>query len=645
MDYSLFDSLIDSVFIINENKEILYCNESAATVADSSVRRLTKNKVFHDIITFSDKNLFTMPKGDWGKSETTNFTEVDYKTKTKSGKIQVCIQPAADNRWVVILHDVTLEETLHSKYHLQLKQKEDVILQLENAHKKLEDYSKNLEKMVDERTEELNQANLSLKAIMNSLGQGFLIFDETGTCGDIYTKACEKILESNPSGKTIIEVLNTPENEKAQIDMWIKAVFSESLPFESLKELGPDIYAHSDKKFITLDFYPIRDSKDKIINVVLVATDKTLEHEAQIAMEKEKKHSKMILKLIKNKKQFKEFLDQCIVRISDAKSESEKGIDKFDLKSSFRTLHTIEGEAGIFAAEDIRLASRSSQKLLNEMQAKFDDAKIKTFKKFTDSLDSLEAVYKSFIKSNKTTFNIIGLNKTDEIMEVKKSDISKFLKKLNSKNISNDIILQYEEIFMKESIKEILHVYNELTQNIAEKQDKLIHPIKFSGKNLKVDAKKFEPISSSLVHAFRNIIDHGLESPSERKQVSKDEYGHIEIQLSSDTDGIYMLIKDDGAGISIEKIREKLVTNFPDEKSEIESQDEEWVLQQIFRPGFSSRDEISEFSGRGVGMDAIKTSVINLGGSVNISSKKGQGTQLQLFIPHEVDLRPLAKTG
>src|SRR6185312_2471576 len=164
---------------------------------------------------------------------------------------------------VVIARDVTIEEVLHAKYHKQLE--------------KLEDYSKNLEQMVEERTREVKRANVMLNAIMNSLGQGFFAFDSQGECLDFYTKACCDILEIEPARRKVWDVLKVSESDRVTFDMWMKAIFSESLPFESLRELGPSKFSHSAGRHIQLEYFPIRGENGAVISIVVVATDKTSE--------------------------------------------------------------------------------------------------------------------------------------------------------------------------------------------------------------------------------------------------------------------------------------------------------------------------------------------------------------------------------
>lgn len=641
MDYSVFDSLIDSVFIIDANRKIVYCNEAAATLCESSVRRLSKGAVFYEVITLSDQSLYAMPEGDWGREEATPYSEIDFRTKSgKSGKVQAAIQPfyhQQERRWVVMLHDVTLEETLHIKYRAELEEKEDVIVELKKAREKLEAYSKNLEQMVEERTSELHSANRMLQAIMNSLGQGFLVFGPDGICSSIYTKACEHILEAEPAGQPIWKILKLGE-ETDQFKMWLEASFSESLPFDSLKELAPQRFNHSDEKYITLDYYPIRDEQDGITNLVLVATDRTLEHEANIALEKQKKFAQMVVKLIKNKEQFIQFIKSSREIIDDTmKSCQVVSAEAFDYLQVFRKLHTLEGEAGSFSVEPLRLAARRCQELIEPLR-KPSDSMDKVFSslksEFQASVDDLHQAHEDFLHDNREVLSVISLDDKRKV-EVAADELLKFEKALIQAGVSQALVEQFRNEFLKEPIGKYLGHMEDVSKVVAAKQGKRLKPMKFIGGDLRIDPEPLHDLFDSMVHVFRNAVDHGVEEPEVRELHGKDREGQLTISASSHVENghrwIYLTISDDGRGIDPQRIREKLIERQPN--LNVSSLSDEQVIQYIFDPGFTSRDEVSEFSGRGVGMDAVKTEVQRLGGSVHVQSELHKGSSICIKIP------------
>ena len=126
-------------------------------------------------------------------------------------------------------------------------------------------------------------------------------------------------------------------------------------------------------------------------------------------------------------------------------------------------------------------------------------------------------------------------------------------------------------------------------------------------------------------------MDHGLELPEERKAAGKNESGVVRVAMSwTNENHIRITVEDDGRGISPELVRQKVAEKGL--KFNVDVSDDQ-LMQAIFLPGFSSRDEAGEFSGRGVGMDAIKDEVTNLGGRVYVESRVGKGTRLIIDVP------------
>jgi len=621
MDYSIFDVSLDSVIVVDENRNILYCNEVAAALCNSSVQRMTREKPLYNFITFSDPEIFVMPEGTKGFDEPFPLEEVGYNVphSDMKGKVQLALQPFevdGQRQCAIYIRDVTIEEVLHAKYKVQLEQ--------------LEDYSKNLEKKVENRTAELNKANTMLNAIMNSLGQGFLVFDKKGQCLDIFTKACESVLEKNPAGMNIQDVLNLPASEREQFSMWMQAVFSNSLPFDSLKELGPQIYRHARGSHITLDYFPISDGKNGTADVVLVATEKTAEYEANIALEKEKQYAKMIVKLVTTRKQFSGFLKTSVSNLQKLKSEVDKPSP--DVDYLFRILHTLEGEAGAFSVLEVRDVAKACQELISpyreDKNLRISDVSADLFR----SIAEIEIAFEEFKNSNKELLTLLELQKND-VVEIEVEKVKEFSEALKKYNVEQSLVNTFLETFAKVPVRDLVYHYGNTVSQVADKQGKKTNPVEFIGMDVRVDGDRVKGLFTSLVHVFRNIVDHGLEMPDERIEQGKSEFGSIKVEIAKfskeGADYLNIDILDDGRGINAEAIRQKLNSKGIDGA---DLSDHE-VIQHVFDAGLSSRDEAGEFSGRGVGMDAIKSEVLALGGHVEIFSEAGQGTHLEISVP------------
>lgn len=641
MSYRVFDTLLDAVFVVDKDHKIVYCNGAAETFCDISVRRLTKGVCLLDVMQMEDSEVSNLPENNNGEGDATPYRETVVTLKSgKSNRVQLAIQPIKGEEqtelWAIVFRDVTLEETLAGKYRSEMDKKEAVISQLKEAHKELEIYSKNLESMVEERTIELRGANQMLEAIINSLGQGFLTFGEDGRCSDVYTRACVDILEVEPGGKEIFEVLGLDGPDCDQFKMWCKAVFAETLPFDSLVQLAPSHYFHSQGRHITLDYYPLRNEDGNVQELVLVATDETSEHEAAIALEIEKEHAQMTLKIFKGREQFSQFLKGTRGTIAALKRQVERSTpENFEANEAFRRLHTMEGEAGAFSAIELRDASRICQALLEPLRVREDsEDPVPLFDGYASGIEVLGQEFDDFMTAHSEILQALSVGGKSKI-EIIEDDFKELMSQLRGRGVSDSELMPLYDRYLKQSLQEILEHYNNVIEVIANKQGKQVETLVFSGENVRVDSASYKELFGSLVHAFRNAVDHGIEEPEVRVMVGKPDAGKITVQSERKVlrggRWIEIVIQDDGGGISPEIIRGKL-SGFLSAEKVAELSDED-VLQYIFHPGLSSRDVVGEFSGRGVGMDAIKTEVLKLGGDIHVQSELGQGTKITILVP------------
>ncbi len=151
--------------------------------------------------------------------------------------------------------------------------------------------------------------------------------------------------------------------------------------------------------------------------------------------------------------------------------------------------------------------------------------------------------------------------------------------------------------------------------------------------DIAIDKVILEQLNDILMHLVRNALDHGIESPEERTAMGKEEQGTISITCVRDTKHIELTIRDDGRGIDYEKIREKATKLYAERAKEIKDMNERELTQFLFMSGFSTRDKVSEISGRGVGLDVVWTNVEKIKGNIKIESEKGKGTAFILRFP------------
>ena len=167
---------------------------------------------------------------------------------------------------------------------------------------------------------------------------------------------------------------------------------------------------------------------------------------------------------------------------------------------------------------------------------------------------------------------------------------------------------------------------------VARKRNKLADLI-IEGEHIELDKKVLEDIADPLLHLLRNSVDHGLEPSDLRQVLGKSERGNVRLRAYYEGNQVVIQVIDDGAGLDANKIRAKaLSAGYISEAEAAEIPDED-LHQLIFMPGFSTADEVTDISGRGVGMDAVKTSVSRLKGTIHLSSTQGQGTRFTIRLP------------
>lgn len=154
-----------------------------------------------------------------------------------------------------------------------------------------------------------------------------------------------------------------------------------------------------------------------------------------------------------------------------------------------------------------------------------------------------------------------------------------------------------------------------------------------SGEETEVDRTVIDEIGDPLIHLLRNSIDHGVETPDVRKGKGKPEKGKVNLIAYPDGNTVVIEVSDDGAGINIEKVRAKAVSKGVVTKEQAEEMDPNKVAELIFAPGFSTADKISDVSGRGVGLDVVKTKIEALGGTVEIDTEPDKGSSFIIRLP------------
>ncbi len=181
-------------------------------------------------------------------------------------------------------------------------------------------------------------------------------------------------------------------------------------------------------------------------------------------------------------------------------------------------------------------------------------------------------------------------------------------------------------------IDQVFNRFPRMIRDLAKDLKKKIN-IVIEGADTELDRTVIDEIGDPLVHLLRNSVDHGLETPEERLQVGKDEVGTVRLKAYHSGNFVFIEVSDDGNGINRDKVIQKAIENGIIDAQKAATLPDQKAFELIFASGFSTADAISDISGRGVGLDVVKTKIESLGGSVAIESKLGSGSKFIIQLP------------
>lgn len=213
-----------------------------------------------------------------------------------------------------------------------------------------------------------------------------------------------------------------------------------------------------------------------------------------------------------------------------------------------------------------------------------------------------------------------------------------------SKAVSNlDVVTaDLQSAVMKtrmQPIKKVFGRFPRLVRDLARNLKKEIN-LELVGEETDLDKNLVEALADPLVHLVRNAVDHGIESPEDREAAGKPRVGRVVLSAEQEGDHILLMITDDGKGMDANILRAKAVEKGMLDKDAAERLSDLECYNLIFAPGFSTKTEISDVSGRGVGMDVVKTKISQLNGTVNVFSTKGQGSRVVIKVPLTLAIMP-----
>ena len=479
------------------------------------------------------------------------------------------------------------------------------------------------------------EENKAIRNLLDNAGQGFLFFGWDMLISEEYSAECIKIFGAEIGGKDVRELLAKffSDKEKQDFEDVLNRVFGDKdlKRNELYLSLLPKEIIINNKNISVV--YKVLDSYSEKI-VMLVLTDITSQKELERQTEEEKANIKLVVSALTNKGEMiagleglKDFLIITLPGLCCSESVSAEDL----LRDVFRTVHTFKGDFGLYGFHH-------TANKLHSLEDSLQNLKTCNFTKRDIEQLFAECNYDSLLDKDLSVIeDILGKDyfSSNEEVSVTKERLTDLLAQAEKicEGEEKDSLLRAIKELSYLDLLSYLQNYSTYTCNLAESREKLINPFVFEGETLYLDRERYSAFLKSLVHIFKNIVAHGIETPEERYEAGKDEAGTVICKLSEKNGRVTLEITDDGAGLNYERIIEKALSKELVSHEQIEEMSEKELAMLIFRDDFSTEQNTDSVSGRGVGLSAVRANLLELGGEIEVESVSGEYTSFIISFP------------
>ncbi len=535
------------------------------------------------------------------------------------------------------------EDTLNSQDDVSFTGKEltKLLKAYKRSYKQLNKIIKISDKQQDELkeiSENLNSKTHKVRSLLDNAEQGFLSFSDNFIIDAEYSQECVRLLGDNLEGKDISDVLyKNDETKKHFLKEALLNVVREKddlIKDAMLSLLPKEVIVN--RRAIKVD-YKILENKQYMIVLTNITKERILEKKIR----KEQEILKMIVIIVSEPAQFYELKDDFEKFSKNKRVFINPNLScKVNLSELYRDVHTFKGS---FA----QLRMQNCVKELHNLETELST--ISTQENITNQ-DLLNLLDKSDMNEwiNKDLYvikEILGIEFFDKQHKLEVDD--KFIFNIEDKityllQADDKHINTYEDILNEinrargTTLNHALSIYPKLCQEIATTQDKYLTEFKVTGGEDILTPIHFKSFIKSLIHLFRNAIDHGVEDLEDRLTLGKSEYASITCSIENNKDNFKIIISDDGAGIDIEKLKSKALKAKLYTEFELSNMSKANLLALVFVDNLSTNDNITKLSGRGIGMGAVKAEIEKLSGEIEIQSIVGEGTKFILKVPTSI---------
>ena len=559
---------------------------------------------------------------------------------------------------------ITAEGDFHQR--ISIKGKDEIAVlslsfnhlleQISTSRAQLEDYNQNLEKTIKKRTNEISALQVEMTEMLNGMKQGVLTFDQDLKVNPVFSACLSEVINVSDIADQNIIYLITNEStlhsdDVRRLEWELSHCFGVS-PFQfemSTYSLPRKVVKRKDTGNISirLTWQGIFEN-DKLIRVLLVMEDVTelevLEDQArekQIELERlgamVKIEPYIFEDFVEESNVLEKSCEKLLAQLDDEPDRFSEVIDEL-----FRSVHTLKGHARMFSLTSIIDITHSTEEFLDQLRRGETDYRQEMKGQLSEKVQLILDDIKAYIKTRNEYF---AGNEGFGVVDVHTTNVLRIaaysLKMAGFHSLGDELLQEVSyRLTQDEMIDFTVYIrsYEVMLQEMAAITHKSFSAIQITGETL-IDKSLSKNLNKILIHCLSNSLDHALEAQSERIASGKPAEGTIKINFEHKSDLTVVSLVDDGRGMNPDMIakiaREQGIVTDKD----LEGMTDEDKLNLIFEPSFSSKTEITNISGRGVGMDAVRTIVDEARGHIKVESTVGKGSSIHISMPRQLNVQ------
>jgi len=522
-----------------------------------------------------------------------------------------------------------------------------------------------LEEKVAERTRDLEVARRDLADILDNMRQGIFTIGPDGSVGGEYSAFTKTLFAGTKiAGADAIDLLQIRDQGGpevlARMEFWLENVFgADELQWLLASREGIEAVTLAPKdggapKYLELEYAPV--FKDgELAKVMVVAKDVTDLRSLEAEMRtKDKSHQESLVRIAEiaamDADLFATFTreSRVLLDVSAAALERLKAAptDRPSVDEIFRAVHTLKGNARIFRVSTIQSLAHDVE---TEFQALRDAKAAPTVGALSAATDKVGALSRELDELERIGTQVLfgdavrrggggSMLRVHErrVLELKRrfKDVERALGGATAKTEVAALGSAVQSLTFV-PLAELFERFKKVVFDLGKELGKPLNDLEVVGEDIAVDAKLVDRLRDVLVHAAKNAIDHGIEPASERKAAGKPERGTLTLEARWEKGSLVLALSDDGGGFDIERVKRRAFERRAITEAELDAVDDARAIELAFIPGVSTSDQITDVSGRGVGMDVVRSVAASLHGTAEVSTQRGRGSTITLKIPAE----------